>query len=88
MPCYGCGKEYGGKDWVEAVIPDKIWAVISPTKDTDATGGILCISCMARRLRKAGYDQVPVWLCGTEPFRAMSGDPNDNLTLLRTYKGA
>lgn len=86
MPCYDCGKKYGGEDWVEAVIPDLIWKVISPTKGKNPDGGILCISCMARRLKEAGYKNVPVWLCGTEPFRAIEGDPVDNLDLLRTYK--
>lgn len=83
MPCYGCGKEYAGEDWIEAIIPDLIWEKISPTKDE---GGILCITCIAYRLKQAGYDKVPVWLCGTGPFRAMEGDPADNLDLLRTHK--
>lgn len=76
MPCYDCGKEYGGDDWVEAVIPDLIWNKISPTKNS---GGILCIHCMGRRLKQAGYKDVPVWLCGTEPFKAMEGDPKDKI---------
>ena len=82
MPCYDCGKEYGGDDWIEAIIPDLIWNNISPTKNQS---GILCISCMARRLSEAGYKKVPVWLCGTEPFKVVEGDPGDNLELLRTY---
>ena len=32
MPCYDCGMDYEGEDWIEAVIPDKIWNKISPTK--------------------------------------------------------
>lgn len=84
MPCYDCGKDYEGDDWIEAVIPDLIWYDISPTKDA---GGLLCISCMVKRLNHRGYKKVPVWLCGTEPLRAMEGDPGDNLNLLRTYKG-
>ena len=81
--CYDCGKTYGEEDWIEAVIPDKIWIKISPYKNQ---GGILCISCIARRLIKVGYKNVPVWMCGTEPLKAMAGDPNDNLELLRNYK--
>ena len=87
MSCHDCGKEYGGDDWIEAVIPDLIWAVITPTGDINPKGGLLCISCMAKRLKRAGYKNVPVWLCGTEPLKAMEGDPGDNLKLLRTYKG-
>lgn len=82
MPCYDCGKEYGGDDWIEAIIPDKIWNKISPTKNQ---GGILCISCIARRLKKAGYDNVPVFLCGTEPLKAIEGDPAEHIDILRDF---
>jgi hypothetical protein len=84
MSCHDCGLEYDSDEWIEAVIPDLIWYEISPTKDA---GGLLCISCMARRLKQKGYDKVPVWLCGMEPFKVVEGDPGDNLELLRTYKG-
>lgn len=87
MCCYDCGLGYESDNWIEAVIPDLIWAVITPTKDINPKGGILCISCMAKRLKRAGYKNVPVWLCGIEPFRVVEGDPEDNLSLLRTYKG-
>jgi len=77
MPCYDCGRRYGESDWVEAIIPDAIWAAISPAGDES---GILCIACIARRLTKAGFYNVPVWLCGTEPFQARAGNPE--ITLL------
>ena len=80
--CYDCGKPYGKDDWIEAVIPNKIWIKISPTKNQ---GGILCISCMAKRLKEAGYDNIPVWLCGTEPLMAIEGDPNDYLEWIKNY---
>lgn len=87
MPCYDCGKEYGKDDWIEAIIPDKIWNAIRPDGCAEG-GGILCISCIAKRLKRRGYTNVPVWLCGTEPLRAMVGDPGDSpedLWLLREY---
>lgn len=67
--CDGCGLSYGSDWWIEAIVPDDIWAQISPTKDS---GGLLCIGCIARRLRTLGLTDVPVMLCGTEPLRAAS----------------
>lgn len=87
MPCHDCGRKYGEDEWIEAVIPDRIWAEISPTKEVNPDGGVLCISCMAKRLNKAGYRKVPVWLCGTEPFKTMDGDPNEFLNIMRSFKG-
>jgi len=81
MPCYDCGRPYGEDDWIEAIIPDEIWNAISPTGNQ---GGILCIGCMAKRLKQAGFYNVPVWLCGTEPFQARVGDPE--VMLLRHAK--
>jgi hypothetical protein len=82
MGCYDCGLEYGSTGWIEAIIPDKIWNDISPT---NSEAGILCITCISRRLTEKGYKSVPVWLCGTEPLRAMPGDPGKNSQLLRDY---
>ena len=85
MPkCHDCGLEYGGTGWIEVVIPDKVWNKIKPGGCSDGCG-LLCVSCIAKRLRNAGFKDVPVWLCGTEPLRAMSGDPSENLELLRDW---
>jgi len=65
--CDGCGLAYGSEGWIEAMIPDWVWKRISPSGDS---GGILCITCIARRLTRAGIANVPVMLCGTEPLRA------------------
>ena len=81
--CYDCSKPYGEDGWIEAVIPDHVWIRISPTGNI---GGILCISCISKRLKDAGIWGVPVWLCGTEPLIAIAGDPSDSLELLRNYK--
>jgi len=64
--CYDCGLDYTDLGWIEAVIPDKVWNDISPTGNE---GGILCITCISRRLVKRGYKNIPVFLCGTEPLR-------------------
>ena len=86
MSCYDCGLKYGSDAWIEAIIPDKIWARIRPEKDeTSKTGGILCISCIVRRLNILGYKNVPIWLCGTEPIISMRGDPGESIEILREW---
>ena len=82
--CYDCGLAYGDTGWIEAIVPDKIWARIRP-EGSSLVGGILCITCIARRLKRLGFDAVPVWLCGMEPIRAMPGDPADTLPVLREW---
>lgn len=82
--CYDCGLEYGKPGWVEAIIPDKAWNLIRPD-DCGKGCGILCIGCMSQRLVERGLSDVPVWLCGTEPLRAMMGDPGDTLDILRNW---
>jgi hypothetical protein len=64
--CEGCGLAYGEDGWIECVVPDEAWNRISPTGDQ---GGILCITCIARRLKRAGLSGVPAMLCGTEAIR-------------------
>ncbi len=83
--CYDCGLDYQDPGWIEAIVPMKAWNEISPTGDS---GGILCITCISRRLRSRGCKDVPVWLCGTEPLRAVAGDPGDidNIYSLMRWK--
>jgi hypothetical protein len=83
--CNDCGLEYGGDSWIEAIIPDNIWNIIKPDGCADGCG-ILCISCIARRLREREIKiKIPIWLCGTEPLTAMEGDPMKNLKILRDF---
>lgn len=83
--CYKCSLDYEDPGWIEAVIPDKVWNEISPTGDQ---GGLLCITCISRKLVEKGYKTIPVWLCGIEPLRPVFGDPGDevNLFILRNWK--
>lgn len=82
--CYDCGLAYGDTGWIEAIIPDRVWDRIRP-EGSSPGGGILCVTCIARRLERLGLKGVPVWLCGTEPIRAMPGDPADCLPVLREW---
>lgn len=65
--CFDCGLAYGSEGWIECVVPHEVWRTISPRGDE---GGLLCITCIARRLKRRGSDKVPVMLCGTEAIRA------------------
>lgn len=82
--CYDCGLLYGKDGWIEAVIPDKVWNAIKPDGCGDGCG-ILCITCIARRLKIKGIKNVPVWLCGTENLIAREGDPSEKIVELGTF---
>lgn len=69
--CHDCGLAYGGEGWIECIVPDDVWRAIGPTGDE---GGILCITCIARRAKRAGLKSVPVMLCGTEAIRVADQD--------------
>lgn len=83
--CYDCGRTYGDDAWVEAVVPDFVWDIIRPEGKQPGCG-ILCIHCMGARIKANDLGDVPVWLCGTEPYKAMAGDPSKSMELLREWK--
>lgn len=72
--CFDCGFLYEDPAYIETSIPDKVWDIIRPA-DADPGCGILCINCISKRLVKHGLKDVPVWFCGIEPLRAISGSP-------------
>lgn len=57
LGCYDCRLPYTSIAWMDAVVSNEIWAKISPTGDE---GGLLCISCMARRCQWLDLDSVPM----------------------------
>lgn len=69
--CHDCGLAYGDVGWIECVVPNDVWRQIGPTGDE---GGILCITCIARRAKRHGLKDVPVMLCGTEVLRNANQD--------------
>lgn len=71
--CADCGLPYGCDGWIDAVVPDRVWAIISPT---GGPGGLLCLNCLARRCRLWGLSNVPVVLA--------SGPLNAGLALTDT----
>jgi hypothetical protein len=51
--CFQCGLVYGDVGWMDAVVPNNVWAQISPTGHE---GGVLCITCMAKRCEVLGIE--------------------------------
>lgn len=46
--CYDCGRRYGDAyGFPDLIIPNDVWLEISPLGDE---GGLLCPSCICRRL--------------------------------------
>lgn len=56
MPgCYDCGRPYGDENgFPDLIVPNDIWVRISPTGDY---GGLLCPSCICKRLYAAGIKE-------------------------------
>jgi len=56
VSCYDCGRPYGDKyGFPDLVIPDDVWLQISPKGDF---GGLLCPSCICKRVYDAGLKSV------------------------------
>ena len=54
--CYDCGRQYGHEHgFPDLVIPNYIWKRISPSGNE---GGLLCPSCICKRLHEAGIYSV------------------------------
>jgi hypothetical protein len=50
--CFDCGRRYGdGHGFPDLIIPYEAWRQISPSGDD---GGLLCPSCICKRLHDAG----------------------------------
>ncbi len=54
--CYDCGLLYGSPAWIELVIPNDIWAKITPSIHKE--GGLLCPTCMAKRCADLGLENI------------------------------
>lgn len=83
--CYDCGLEYGGPAWIEVVVPDSVWDLIRPD-GAEGSGGLLCITCISRRINEAGMKDVPVFLCGMEPIRPIVCDEDVKEAVIRNWK--
>lgn len=55
--CQDCNRQYGDEHgFPDLIIPFHVWKRISPTGDD---GGLLCPSCICKRLHDAGIRGVP-----------------------------
>lgn len=59
--CYDCGRKYGGLGWIDAIIPDEVWEIITPVPNIEGAG-LLCINCIAKRCAQHNLHDVPVKL--------------------------
>lgn len=55
--CQDCGRDYGSDNgFPDLIIPNEYWRQISPTGDN---GGLLCPSCICKRLADKGFRDIP-----------------------------
>jgi len=68
MSCFDCQRPYGHEHgFPDLIIPYWAWKRISPTGDD---GGLLCPSCICKRLHDAGISCEGAFLSG--PIRSVS----------------
>ena len=62
VSCYDCGRPYGDEHgFPDLIIPFEDWKRISPTGDD---GGLLCPSCICKRLHDVGIKTVGAFASG------------------------
>jgi hypothetical protein len=76
--CYDCGRCYGDEyGFPDLVLPNDVWAKISPRGDE---GGLLCPSCICRRAHALGMSGVPaMWASGpltSRPYTPAAPTPD------------
>ena len=67
VKCADCGLEYGGTGWVDVLVPGWAWARIRPSEHADC--GILCFTCITRRLNVLRATNIPIAVV-SGPFAA------------------
>lgn len=68
MSCEDCNRTYGHEHgFPDLIIPSWVWRKISPTGDL---GGLLCPSCICKRLHDAGITCAGAFMSG--PIRTVS----------------
>ena len=60
--CHDCSRPYGDEHgFPDLIIEKEAWRAISPTGDD---GGLLCPSCICKRLRAAGLTTTGAFMSG------------------------
>ena len=66
--CADCDRSYGNEHgFPDLSIPNEVWVRISPTSDE---GGLLCPSCICKRLYDAGIECYGAFMSG--PIKSVS----------------
>ena len=59
LACYDCKLLYSDPAWVDVIVPDDLWARISPAEVQGYKGGgVLCFTCMVRRCVALGIEHA------------------------------
>jgi len=70
--CVDCGRHYGNEyGFPDLDLPNDVWAAISPTGNG---GGLLCPSCICKRLADRGFEDVPA-VFRSGPFCVLDAAP-------------
>lgn len=91
--CQDCGLEYGSDGWMDCIVSDSVWHNIM---GHDHEGGILCVTCIAKRCARRGYKNVPIviasgvlvsgYIKGIRPIEVKPYDPTKTLSKDERYK--
>lgn len=54
--CHDCQRPYSDNGFQDLLVQKSVWKIISPT---GGEGGMLCPSCLVRRIVDAGLKDVP-----------------------------
>lgn len=57
--CYDCNLPYTDPGFADLIIPDWAWKKITPRPNGDGLEGLLCPTCICRRLTYAGIENCP-----------------------------
>jgi len=80
--CYDCGRKYGHENgFPDLIIPFHAWKRISPTGDDS---GLLCPSCICKRLFEAGIQCEAAFMSG--PIISVSGTTMELLRRVENIK--
>ena len=67
--CEDCGRAYGDNNWLDVIIPDEQWSLITGRSGSDREGGILCVGCIVKRAARIEISPgVPMFSCGKLVF--------------------
>ena len=71
LACFDCSRPYGDEHgFPDLVVPHDVWKQISPTHDE---GGLLCPSCICRRVAALGIECRAEFRSG--PFAVFNDGP-------------